>query len=117
MKGKLLKELVVLTGLFILSESTAFSQALCDKYHDRYRVCVEAREGGSNVDYYDCATYTNETDCTNAGCFWNDQGVPAPGTCVVDICLADNDFSGRITGGDLGVMKKELGRVSCPCNP
>ena len=111
------KVLSIIAVLVMLSASTTLAQDLCDSYQDKYRVCIEAGVAGSNLDLVDCATYTNETDCTNAGCYWNDQGLPAPGVCVVDICLADSDFSGRITGGDLGVMKKELGRVSCPCNP
>ena len=110
------KILTLVVVLVMLSASTAFSQALCDKYHDKYRVCVEAGEAGSNVDYDDCGTYTNETACNNAGCFWNDQGLPSPGVCVVDFCLADSDLSGRVTGADLTVLKKDLGRVSCPCN-
>ena len=111
------KILTLVTVLVMLSASTVFSQDLCDSYRDKYQVCVEARDAGSNLDIDDCVTYTNETDCNNANCYWNNQGIPAPGTCVVDVCLADSDFSGRITGTDLGVMKKELGRVSCPCNP
>ena len=109
------KILVCVMGLFILCFSVAVqAQDFCDNYFDRYRVCVEAREAGSNVDYEDCGTHTNETDCTNAGCFWNDQGVPFPGTCVVDFCLADSDLSGMITGADLTMLKRDLGRV-VPC--
>ena len=111
------KILTLMTILLLLSASTALAQDLCDSYHDKYRVCVEAREAGSNVDYDDCISYTNQTDCGNANCYWNPQGLPSPGVCIVDVCRADMDFSGRITGTDLGVMKKELGRVSCPCNP
>ena len=79
---------------------------------------MEAREAGSNVDYEDCGTHTNETDCTNANCFWNDQGVPPPGRCVTAICNADMDFNGRVSGSDLTVLKRNLGRVvDCPITP
>ena len=111
------KILTLATVLFLLSASTVFSQDLCDKYHDKYRVCVEAREAGSNLDYDDCATYTNAFACSINECYWNDQGLPAPGVCVVDFCLADSDISGRVTGADLTVLKKDLGRVSCPTTP
>ena len=111
------KILTLIAVLFLLSASTTLAQDLCDSYHNKYRACVEAGEGGSNVDYDDCATHTNETDCTNANCFWNDQGLPAPGVCIVDVCLADMDFSGRITGADLGVFKKDLGRIDCETAP
>ena len=72
------------------------------------------RDAGRNLDYDDCATYTNETACGNANCYWNPQGLPPPGVCTVDICRADTDFSGRITGGDLTALKEELGRMDCP---
>ena len=112
------KFLVYVMSLVILYFSgTVQAQDLCDKYHDKYRVCVEAGAAGSNVDYDDCGTYTNETACVNANCYWNDQGLPAPGVCIVDICLADSDFSDRITGGDLTPLKRDLGRQDCPCNP
>ena len=113
----LVQAFAVLACLFMLSTSTAFSQDFCDNYFDRYRVCVEAREAGSNVDYDDCISYTNQTDCGNANCYWNTQGLPPPGVCIVDVCLADMDFSGRITGQDLGVFKKELARQDCEITP
>jgi len=94
-----------------------YSADLCQKYFEKYTCCVDLGNAGSNLDYDDCATYTNETACENANCYWNTQGLPAPGVCTVDICLADTDFSSSITGGDLGVFKKELGRMDCPCNP
>ncbi len=35
---------------------------------------------------------------------------------VSAVCNADQDFSGRVTGADLAVLKKDLGRVTtCPC--
>ncbi len=94
-----------------------YSEDLCQKYFEKYNCCVDLSNAGSNLDIDDCISYTNPTDCNNANCFWNPQGLPAPGVCTVDICRADNDFSGRISGTDLGVMKRELGRVSCPCSP
>ncbi len=93
------------------------SDDLCQKYFDKYTCCVDLSNAGSNVDIGVCAGYTNSTSCADTDCYWNTQGLPAPGVCTVDICRADNDFSGRITGSDLTVLKKELGRVSCPCNP
>ena len=111
------KVLTLIAVLFLLSASTTLAQNLCDSYHDKYRVCVEARDAGSNLDIAVCATYTTQSACENANCFWNDQGLPAPGVCTVDVCLADMDFSGRITGADLTAIKKDLGRVSCPCGP
>ena len=86
---------------------------LCQKYFEKYTCCLDLNNTGSNLELDDCLSNTNSTDCANANCFWNTQGLPTPGVCTVDICLADNDFSGRITGGDLGVMKMELGRVDC----
>ena len=111
------KILTLMTVLFMLSASTTLAQDLCDKYQDKYRVCVEARDAGSNVDYDNCGTYTTQSACENANCYWNDQGLPPPGVCTVDICLADSDFNGRITGADLTPLKQELARMDCPCNP
>ena len=111
------KILTLVTVLFLLSASTTIAQELCDSYHDKYRVCVEAGEAGSNLDIADCATYTDETACNNADCFWNDQGLPFPGTCVVDICLADSNLSGRVSGADLTVLKRDLGRMDCETTP
>jgi hypothetical protein len=113
------KILTLVTVLFLLSASTALAQDLCDKLHNKYRVCVEAGEAGSNLDIDDCATYTNETACNNANCYWNTQGLPSPpGVCTVDICIADTDFNGRISGGDdLRPLKRELARMDCPCGP
>ena len=89
----------------------------CQKYFEKYNCCLDLNSTGSNLYLDDCISYTNETACEDAWCYWNTQGLPAPGVCTVDICFADNDFSGRITGGDLSVFKKELGRMGCPCNP
>ncbi len=114
----LVRALVVLAGLLFLSASTVFSQGLCDSYFDKYRVCVETGAAGSNVDYDDCGTYTDETACENAGCYWNTQGLPTGvGACTVDVCIADTNFDGRITGGDLTALKKELARLDCPTTP
>ena len=91
---------------------------LCDIYQEKFAVCYFLKNIiGRNLNYDDCDTYTNETDCENAECYWNTQGLPSPGVCTVDICRADNDFSGRITGGDLTLLKRDLGRVDCPCGP
>ena len=90
---------------------------LCQSYCDKCKCCLGLRDAGGEVDYSVCAGYTDSTACENANCTWNSQGLPPPGVCTVDICLADNDFSGRITGVDLSVLKKELGRVDCPAFP
>ncbi len=79
--------------------------------------CVDLRDAGGEVDYSVCEGYGDSTSCENAGCYWYTQGQPPPGVCTVDICLADSDFNGRITGADLSVLKKELARTDCPCAP
>ena len=75
----LVQAFAVLPCLFMLSATTVLAQDLCDKYHDKYQVCVEAGVAGSNLDLVDCATYTNQSACENAGCYWNTQGLPPPG--------------------------------------
>ena len=108
---------VIKRELGILDCACVLTGDLCQIYEGLYTCCAEICALGRNLDYVECASYTNETACENANCTWNSQGLPAPGTCVVDICRADSDFSGRLTGGDLAVFKRELGRLNCACQP
>jgi len=109
--------LVYVMGLsFLCFSGTGQGQDLCQQYHDKYRVCVEKRDAGRNLDPAECMGYGDQTSCELAGCYWSSQGLPS-GACVTDLCKIDVDFSGKIDGGDLSVFKKELGRVDCPCNP
>jgi len=91
---------------------------LCHSYLCRYECCIVKRAAGREVDYNVCVGYTDQSACETANCYWNPQGLPAPGVCTVDICIADTDFNGRISGGgDTRALKEELARLDCPCNP
>jgi hypothetical protein len=102
--------------LFILS-SNVQAQDPCQKFHDKYQVCLEKRDAGYNVDYDACRTYGNKDDCEAHDCFWNTTGLPAPGACVVNVCYADVNSDGDVDGKDLAVYKKDLFRVNCPKTP
>jgi hypothetical protein len=46
------KTLLLVIGVFILCVSTAvYAQDLCQKMHDRYRICIEKQDAGKNMDY------------------------------------------------------------------
>jgi hypothetical protein len=108
---------ILLSTFLVLLSTSVFAQDLCDRYQDKYNACIEARDAGNNMSYSDCATYDNPQDCEDAGCHWNPQGLPQPGTCTTIMCRADTDFNGRITGGDITALKEELARMYCPMDP
>ena len=90
----------------------------CHNLQGKYHCCLDQMAKGSTCDAGLCnaETANGQGACEDAGCLWNPQGLPSPGQCVSAICNGDQDFSGRVTGGDLSVLKKDLGRVTtCPC--
>jgi hypothetical protein len=90
----------------------------CHKLQGKFHCCLDQKSGGSTCDAATCGALTagGQAGCEAAGCIWNASGLPAPGQCVSAVCNADQDFSGRVTGADLAVLKKDLGRVTtCPC--
>ncbi len=109
------KVLVVSVLLFILS-SNVQAQDPCQKFHDKYQVCLEQRDAGFNVDYNACRAYGNKDDCEANNCYWNISGLPA-GACVANVCYADSNADGEVDGKDQGVFKKDLFRADCPKTP
>ncbi|MEE8317029.1 MAG: hypothetical protein V3R70_10810, partial [Syntrophobacteria bacterium] len=90
----------------------------CHKLQGKFHCCLDQKAVGSTCDAAGCNALTagGQAGCEAAGCIWNASGLPAPGQCVSAVCNADQDYSGRVTGADLAVLKKDLGRVTtCPC--
>ena len=137
------KILTLVTVIVMLSASTTLAQDLCQSYFDRYRVCVEKRNAGREVDYLTCKNLCKGLDvgdCSAAGCDWVDYGTStscraseiaceAIGCtynlnsatqkypCMLDICLMDWDGSNGVGASDKGIFLREQGRGSCPCSP
>jgi len=112
------KVLVCMVSLFLfILSSNVQAQDPCQKFHDKYQVCLEKRDAGYNVDYNACRTYGNHNDCVAHDCYWNPTGLPVGGACVANVCYADSNADGYVDGNDLGVYKKDLFRVECPKTP
>ena len=57
---------------------------MCGNLNKRGECCVEKCDGGRDLDYDDCKSYTNQTACEATKCYWNPQGLPN-GACIIDI--------------------------------
>ena len=85
---------------------------LCQSYCNLCKTCIALQDAGRNLDYEDCKTYENQTDCETANCYWNgDKDI-----CIIDICLSDSNFDCKVTGTDLGILRNEYGRRDCACD-
>lgn len=56
----------------------------------------------------------NQAACVAEGCYWH----ATKGRCVLDICLGDANFDGKVSGTDNAAVNKDYGRLEadCPCN-
>jgi hypothetical protein len=111
------KVLVCMVSVVVLvCSSVVYGQDLCQKFHDRYRVCVEGQGAGKNMDYDVCKTFTDQSSCEGGGCYWN----ATKSKCIIDICLTDGTYDyedGKVNLTDLGIYKNEYGRIDCPSIP
>ena len=86
------KALVCTLSLVLLVLSTTVqAQDPCQKFHDRYRVCVEKQGTGRNMDYDACKGYADQYACEGVGCYWYAE----KGNCIiqaVDLKLSHNFF-------------------------
>ena len=64
-----------------------------------------------SYEYDECSGYGDQGSCETAGCYWNDD----KSACQLSVCLSDANDDLKITGGDLGILKKEYGRRDCAC--
>ena len=84
---------------------------ICHKYQKLFHCCLDQMACENNEDYDECSAYTDQGTCEGAGCYWNAD----KSACQLSICMSDSSFDGKITGSDLGVLKKEYGRRDCAC--
>jgi len=99
--------------MFLYCTGIVHAQDLCEKYQMKYQVCIEKRNGGSNVNIDECKGYTDQTACEGANCYWYVD----KGRCVIDICLGDTDMNGKVVGADKTDVNRDYGRSGCPSAP
>jgi len=84
---------------------------LCQKYCNLCEVCIEKQSADREIAYRTCKNIDNPTACEAAGCTWWDA--PSAHPCMLDICLADADFDGKVFLGDYAISRREIGRGGC----
>jgi hypothetical protein len=105
--------------VFILSGIVQGADLDCQKLHNKYRMCVEKKDLGRNLDFKECQGYGDKDTCQINKCFWDTK----KNRCYLDICLNDvmNDTGtgseGMVTTPDFSVEKWEFGRQDCPTTP
>ena len=65
------------------------------------------------MNYNECKNYVTQGDCETNGCTWRID----KGNCVLSLCIMDGTGDGKVNASDLGLYKKEYGRVDCALCP